>query len=97
MLTRRVGPQHFQVLLVDDNPIDAKMFEAALREASTRVQLHWVTTGQEAIEFLSQQEALEEAADVELIVLDLHLGGMAGLGGARKKMRGLGMMKGMMK
>lgn len=80
MLTKRVGPQQFQVLLVDDNPIDAKMFEAALREASTRVQLHWVTTGQEAIEFLSQQELQEDAAvDVELIVLDLHLGGMDGL------------------
>jgi hypothetical protein len=26
-----------------------------------------------------------------------QLGGMAGLGGARKKMRGLGMMKGMIK
>jgi CheY-like chemotaxis protein len=79
VLTRRVGPQHFQVLLVDDNPIDAKMFEAALREASTRVQLHWVTTGQEAIDFLSQQELQDDVADVELIVVDLHLGGMDGL------------------
>lgn len=56
------------------------MFEAALREASTRVQLHWVTTGQEAIDFVNQRELEEDdVSDVELIVLDLHLGGMDGL------------------
>jgi CheY-like chemotaxis protein len=48
-----MGMPEFQILLVEDNPADARAFQTALDEASTRVKLYWVATAAEAIGFLT--------------------------------------------
>jgi CheY-like chemotaxis protein len=72
------GPQ-FDILLVDDNAADAKIFQEALREASTRANAYWVGSGEEAIDFLSQQGRFLDVAPVKMVVLDLNMPGMDGI------------------
>jgi chemotaxis family two-component system response regulator Rcp1 len=72
-------PQKFQILLVDDSPTDAQIFETALKQASARPQVYWVATGREALEFLRQQGRFEEVGAVDIVILDLHLNGEDGM------------------
>lgn len=69
----------FQILLVEDSPADARAFQAALDEASTRAKLYWVATAAEAIEFLDRSGRFQDVQPVKLVILDLHLGEENGL------------------
>jgi chemotaxis family two-component system response regulator Rcp1 len=66
-------PVQFHILLVDDSEADAKIFEAALKQASPRVNLYWVATGKEAIDFLHQRGRFENIGSIRIVVLDLNL------------------------
>src|SRR4051812_79942 len=68
-----VGASEFQILLVDDNAADAKLFEEALRQAGTRVKLYWVATVEEAFEYLHGKGRFEGFGPVSLVVSDLSL------------------------
>src|SRR5579875_690033 len=61
------------ILLVDDSEADARLFETALRDASSRARTYWVATATEAIEFLEQRGRFQNAGPVKIVVLDLHL------------------------
>src|SRR5271154_2012860 len=56
----------FQILLVEDSPADARAFQAALDEASTRAKLYWVATAAEAIDFLDRSGRFQDVQPVKL-------------------------------
>ena len=73
-----ISPSKFQILLVDDNEADAKLFELALREAAPRVKLYWVGTAMEGIEYLQQLNRFRSVGPVDLVLCDLNMPGMTG-------------------
>ncbi|HTC91189.1 MAG TPA: response regulator [Bryobacteraceae bacterium] len=68
----------FQILLIDDHPADAKLFEHALQQAATRAKLYWVAAAEEGLEYLKQEGRFQGAGRVRLVVSDLSMPGMDG-------------------
>jgi chemotaxis family two-component system response regulator Rcp1 len=67
-----------RVLLVDDNPADARLMECALKTAAVQVVLSIVLDGFEALAYVRRQGAFLSAARPDLIMLDLNLPGKDG-------------------
>ena len=61
------------ILLVEDNPGDARLVLEALRETRTRNRLSHVINGVQAIDFLRRAGEHAEASRPDLILLDLNL------------------------
>lgn len=61
------------ILLVEDNPGDVRLLEEALNVTQISHQLHVVTDGDEALEFVYQRGEFGDAARSDLILLDLNL------------------------
>ncbi len=68
----------FQILLIDDHPADAKLFEHALKQTETRARVYWVATAEEGLQFLKQEGRFEGVGRVRLVVSDLSMPGMDG-------------------
>ncbi len=62
-----------EILLVEDNPGDARLAKEALKEAKVRNSLHWVEDGVEAMTFLRRQGKYADAPRPDVILLDLNL------------------------
>ena len=62
-----------EILLVEDNPGDARLTIEAMREAKMRNRVHVVEDGVEAMAFLRRQGRYGEAPRPDLILLDLNL------------------------
>ena len=62
-----------KVLLVEDNPGDARLTAEALRDAKVRNELHVMPDGVEALAFLRREGRHAGAPHVDLILLDLNL------------------------
>jgi len=62
-----------EILLVEDNPGDARLTIEAMREAKVRNRMHVVEDGVEAMEFLRRQGRFGDAPRPDLILLDLNL------------------------
>ena len=62
-----------EILLIEDNPGDARLATEALREAKVHNNLRWVPDGEEAIALLRRTGKYETAARPDLILLDLNL------------------------
>ena len=62
-----------EILLVEDNPGDARLTVEAMREAKVRNRMHVVEDGVEAMAFLRRQGSFGEAPRPDLILLDLNL------------------------
>jgi CheY-like chemotaxis protein len=69
----------FDILLVDDSPADAKIFQESLLEVSARVRVYWVATGEEALEYLHQQGRFRGMGPIKMVLLDLNMPGLDGL------------------
>lgn len=70
--TESLGVQrHVDILLIEDNPQDARITVEAFRDATVRV--HSVETGDEALRFLRREPPYSDSAPPNLIVLDLNL------------------------
>ena len=67
-----------QILLVEDNPADARLTQEAIRDTEFHHRLHLAEDGEEAMEFLFQEGEYEDAPRPDLILLDLNLPGMDG-------------------
>ena len=67
-----------QILLVEDNPADARLTQEAIRDTEFRYQLHLAEDGEEAMEFLYQEGEFAGVPRPDLILLDLNLPGMDG-------------------
>lgn len=65
--------REIEILLIEDNPGDARLTTEALKEAKVRNKLHHVTDGVEALAFLRRQEPYTGAQRPDLILLDLNL------------------------
>jgi chemotaxis family two-component system response regulator Rcp1 len=67
------GRRPIEILLVEDNPGDARLAWEAIREARVPNNLRWVTDGVEAISFLRREGRFSDAQRPDLILLDLNL------------------------
>jgi chemotaxis family two-component system response regulator Rcp1 len=62
-----------EVLLVEDSAGDVRLTREALKDAKVHINLHVVSDGTAAMEFLGQQGAHADAPHPDLILLDLNL------------------------
>jgi chemotaxis family two-component system response regulator Rcp1 len=62
-----------EILLVEDNPGDARLAWEAIREARVSHHLRWVSDGVEALAYLRREGKFAEARPPDLILLDLNL------------------------
>ena len=62
-----------EVLLVEDNPGDARLTQEALREGKLRNTVHHARDGVEALAFLKHEGAFHDAPTPDLILLDLNM------------------------
>jgi CheY-like chemotaxis protein len=67
-----------EILLVDDNPGDARLALEILKESKIRNNLHCVQNGVEAMGFLRRQGTYENAPRVDIVLLDLNMPRMDG-------------------
>jgi chemotaxis family two-component system response regulator Rcp1 len=65
--------QPIKILLVEDNPGDARLTFEALRDAKVRNEVSHVVDGEQAMEFLHRQGRFADAPKPDLILLDLNL------------------------
>lgn len=67
-------PRHvLQVLLVEDNPADARLAREAFAEAKVPSELHVATDGSQALAYLRKEGRFADAQRPDLILLDLNL------------------------
>ena len=67
-----------EILLVEDNPADARLLEAHFSESATDYRIHSVRSGEEALSFLYHGVEFTDAPEPDLVLLDLHLPEMTG-------------------
>ena len=65
--------REIEILLVEDNPGDARLTTEALKEAKVRNKLRHIDDGVEALAFLRRQGKYAAAQRPDLILLDLNL------------------------
>ncbi|MCS6977049.1 MAG: response regulator [Gemmatales bacterium] len=70
----------FEVLLVEDNPADARLTREAFAETRYGTRLSVVTDGYEALRFLRRLGQYADAPRPDLILLDLNMPKLDGCG-----------------
>jgi len=68
-----MNEREIEILLVEDNPGDARLTKEALKEAQVRNRLNHIGDGVEALAFLRRQGQYATAHRPDLILLDLNL------------------------
>lgn len=67
------GDRAIEILLVEDSPFDIKLTQEALREGKVRNNLHIVTDGEQALDFLRRRGKFSNVPRPDLMLLDLNL------------------------
>lgn len=68
-----------EILLVEDNPADARLVREALVEGEVQADLRWLASGEEALHYLRHTGAYAQSRSVpDLVLLDLNLPGLNG-------------------
>ena len=62
-----------EILLVEDNPGDARLAREAFAQGTVRTNMHHARDGEQAIAFLRRQSGFQDAPTPDLILLDLNL------------------------
>ncbi|UHQ99280.1 response regulator (plasmid) [Natrinema zhouii] len=62
-----------QILLIEDNPGDVRLLEEAFSDGQINNQLHTMTDGQAALDFIHRQDKYEDAPRPDIVLLDLNL------------------------
>jgi len=62
-----------EILLIEDNPGDARLTQEALNDGKVKNNLHIVCDGVEATDFLFKRNKYKDAPRPDLIILDLNL------------------------
>lgn len=70
---KKAKGEPIEILLVEDNPGDARLAMEALKEAKVRNELHWVQDGVQSMEFLRRQGEYADMPRPDLVLLDLNL------------------------
>jgi CheY-like chemotaxis protein len=78
MNTTPKAQKQFEIMLVEDNPADARLVALSLKGFEVQHQLRVVTNGQLAMDILQQKEPNAEALRPDLILLDWNLPGKSG-------------------
>ncbi|HEX3536932.1 MAG TPA: response regulator [Stellaceae bacterium] len=73
MAMEHVSVRPIEILLIEDNPGDARLTQEALREARVSNRLSHVHDGVEAMAFVRREPPFAEAPRPDLILLDLNL------------------------
>ena len=73
MSSMQSDSRSIEILLVEDNPGDARLTLEAMREAKLQNRMHVVEDGVEAMEFLRREGRFGDAPRPDLILLDLNL------------------------
>ena len=68
-----------EILLVEDNPGDARLILDAFKDGRVKNNLHIVDDGEEATDFLFKRNQYQNAPRPDLIILDLNLPKKSGL------------------
>ena len=68
-----VSVRPIEILLIEDNPGDARLTQEALREARVSNRLSHVSDGVEAMAFVRREPPFADAPRPDLILLDLNL------------------------
>lgn len=73
--------EHVEILLVEDNPLDAELSMRGLQNAKLANRITWLKDGQEALDYIYCRDryAHREAIDPGLILLDLKMPRVDGL------------------
>lgn len=72
-MSLRNAPDVFDILLVEDNPGDARLAVEALKEGRMSSRLEVVVDGVEAMSFLRREDKFANAPRPHLVLLDLNL------------------------
>jgi CheY-like chemotaxis protein len=72
-MSTRSGNRPIEILLIEDNPGDARLTEEALKEGKVRNNLHMVRDGVEAMAFLRREGKYKEVPRPDLVLLDINL------------------------
>ncbi|HWI57962.1 MAG TPA: response regulator [Bacillota bacterium] len=70
--------RHIEILLVEDNPGDARLTLEAFKGSRVRNQLRHVSNGADALAYLRREGAFARMPRPHLILLDLNLPGIDG-------------------
>lgn len=62
-----------QILIVDDSPGDVRLIEEAFQDGDLNNNLHIVTDGQQALDFIHQRDDHEDAPQPDIVLLDLKM------------------------
>lgn len=77
-MTSQVAERPVKILLVDDNPGDARLTAEALKDGEVESRLYTAKDGVEAIDFLRRKGKYFDAPRPDLILLDLNMPRMNG-------------------
>jgi CheY-like chemotaxis protein len=66
------------IMLVEDNPADARLTEEAMRECGVPTSLHHVWDGEQAMGFLRREGDFSDAPRPDIVLLDLNMPKMDG-------------------
>lgn len=72
MSVERLG-RPVEILMIEDNPGDARLAQEGLKEAKVHNNLTTVTDGEQAVAFLQRRPPYDQAPRPDLILLDLNL------------------------
>ena len=69
------GFEQIEILLVEDNPLDAELTMTALKGGKVANNITWVKDGEEALDYLFRNGPYADRADVlpRLVLLDLKM------------------------
>lgn len=62
-----------EILLVEDNPGDARLAKEALKDSKLLNNIHHVEDGEQAMQFLRKEGDYQDAVRPDIILLDLNL------------------------
>ena len=78
MTTRTGSVDPIEILLIEDNPGDARLAQEALKESKINNTLNIVSDGLAALDYLYRRGNYADAARPDIIFLDLNLPGKDG-------------------
>ena len=73
MMADMPNTEPIKILMVEDNPGDARLAEEALKDSKINNSLYHVEDGVEAMRFLRRQAEYADAPQPDLVLLDLNL------------------------